>query len=102
MSLGTTFGSYHGVFLSFFRYQPAGVDSNYTIKPVFFFFFHSQHRYMWFSEGGNYDIQISQTETWGEIPGLSLKFDLPEPANVRVLYSISVMPDQNFAYDGEI
>lgn len=57
---------------------------------------------MWYSAGGNHDVQISETETWSEIPGLTLKFDLPEPASIRVLYSMSVMPDQNFASDGEI
>lgn len=71
-------------------------------NTVSFASFRSQHRYMWYSAGGNYDVQINETETWNEIPGLSLKFDLPEPASIRVLYSMSVMPDQNFAYDGEI
>ena len=57
---------------------------------------------MWYSAGSNHDVQISDAETWNEIPGLSLNFDLPEPASIRVLYSISVMPDQNFGADGEI
>lgn len=57
---------------------------------------------MWSSAGGNYDVQINETGTWSEIPGLTLKFDLPETASIRVLYSVSVMPDQNFAYGGEI
>lgn len=57
---------------------------------------------MWYSAGGNHDVQISERGTWNEIPGLTLKIDLPEPASIRVLYSMSVMPDQNFASDGEI
>lgn len=46
-------------------------------------------------------MRINQTETWNEIPGLALTFELPEPASIRVLYAMSVMPDQNFANDGE-
>lgn len=46
-------------------------------------------------------MRINQTGTWNEIPGLALRFELPEPASIRVLYSISVMPDQNFVNDGE-
>lgn len=57
---------------------------------------------MWYSAGGNHDVQITETETWNEIPGLSLEFDLPEPASIRILYSMSVMADQNFDSDGEI
>jgi len=62
----------------------------------------SQHRYIWYSTGGNYDVRINETGAWDEVPGLSLKFNLPEPASIRALYSMSVMPDQNFASDGEI
>ncbi len=61
----------------------------------------SQHRYIWYSTGGNYDVRINESGAWDEVPGLNIKFDLPEPASIRVLYSMSVMPDQNFASDGE-
>ncbi|CAN0543623.1 unnamed protein product, partial [Ectocarpus sp. 12 AP-2014] len=53
----------------------------------------AQHRYMWYSAGSNDDVQIDQTGTWNEIPGLRLQLELPEPASIRVLYSMSVMPD---------
>lgn len=60
-----------------------------------------QHRYMWYSTGGNTDVRVNETETWDEIPGLTLNVVLPEPACIRIMYCISVMPDQNFASDGE-
>ncbi|CAM9734048.1 unnamed protein product [Scytosiphon promiscuus] len=59
----------------------------------------AQHRYMWYSTEGYTDVRTEETETWDEIPGLRLNFELPEPASIRILYSISVMPDQNFVSD---
>lgn len=77
---------------------PAGRLESY----VFFAVFRYQHRYIWYSTGGNHDVRINETGQWNEIPGLSLNFDLPEPASIRVLYSMSVMPEQNFVSDGKI
>lgn len=59
-----------------------------------------QHRYMWHSSGAT-DVRLNETGMWEEIPGLALTIALPEPASIRVLYSISVMPDQNINNDGE-
>ncbi|CAM9343751.1 unnamed protein product, partial [Hapterophycus canaliculatus] len=56
----------------------------------------AQHRYIWYSTAGNTDVRINETETWNEIPGLRLNLELPEPVSIRILYSISVMPDQDF------
>lgn len=47
------------------------------------------------------DVRINETGSWGEISGLALTFVLPEAASIRVLYSMSVMPDQNFANEGD-
>lgn len=55
---------------------------------------------MWHS-GGSTDVRLKETGKWQGIPGLSLCVLLPEPASLRILYSMSVMPDQNFANDGE-
>lgn len=47
-------------------------------------------------------MRINETGAWDDIPGLSLVIVLPEPASIRVLYSMSVMPDQNFGNHGKI
>lgn len=63
--------------------------------------FSFQHRYMWHTVGSA-DVRINETGAWNEIPGLALSIVLPEPASIRVLYSISVMPDQSFGSHGKI
>lgn len=55
---------------------------------------------MWHASGDS-DVRINETGIWEEIPGLALKIVLPEPASVRVLYSMSVMPDNNFGAAGK-
>lgn len=60
-----------------------------------------QHRFMWHSMGAT-DVRINETGIWELVPEMVLNFMLPEPATIRILYSISVMPEQNFALsDGE-
>lgn len=59
----------------------------------------AQHRYMWHASGDT-DVWINETGVWQEIPGLALKIALPEPASIRVLYWMSVMPDHNFGATG--
>lgn len=56
---------------------------------------------MWYSVGST-DVRINETGAWDDIPGLALSIVLPEPASIRVLYSMSVMPDQNFGSHGKI
>lgn len=56
---------------------------------------------MWHSVGAT-DVRINETGIWEVIPEMVLNFLLPEPATIRILYLISVMPEQNFALsDGE-
>lgn len=55
---------------------------------------------MWYSVGAT-DVRLNETGYWDEIPGMALTIALPEPASIRVLYSMSVMPDRNFANYGE-
>lgn len=80
-------------------FQLATHDEHQCLLP--FVLSADQHRYMWYSAGSNDDVQIDQTGAWNEIPGLRLQLELPEPASIRVLYSMSVMPDQTFDNDGE-
>lgn len=55
---------------------------------------------MWYSTGDT-DVRINETGIWDRIPGMTLKIVLPEPASIRVIYSMSVMPDQSFGCEGE-
>ncbi|CAM9173657.1 unnamed protein product [Ascophyllum nodosum] len=52
----------------------------------------AQHHFMWHSAGFT-NARISETGTWEAVPELTLTFLLPELASIRVLYSISVMPE---------
>ena len=59
-----------------------------------------QHHFMWHSAGFT-NARISETGTWEAVPELTLTFLLPELASIRVLYSISVMPEYIYLNEGE-
>lgn len=55
---------------------------------------------MWYS-AGDIDVRINDTGRWEEIPGMAVTIVLPEPASIRLLYSMSIMPDHNFWAEGK-
>jgi hypothetical protein len=61
----------------------------------------AQHSYMWHAEGVR-DAKLDTAGAWQAVPDLSIAFTLSEPASLRLLYSMVVLPDQNFGADGEL